>query len=66
MRRGHGHDAAGGPRPPGAAAAAAILAAAAAANELFFGHLFRCGAALPAAFFVAYLAGRACAGRAGR
>ena len=43
--------------------AAAILAAAAAANELFCGHLFRCGAALPAVFFVAYLAGRACAGR---
>jgi hypothetical protein len=42
---------------------AAILAAAAAANELFFGHLFRCGAALPAAFYVAYLAGRACTGR---
>jgi len=45
-------------------AAAATLAAAAAANELFFGHLARCGAALPALFFVAYLAGRACAGRA--
>ena len=45
-------------------AAAAVLAAAAAVNELFFGHLFRCGAALPAVFFVAYLAGRACAGRA--
>jgi signal transduction histidine kinase len=45
-------------------AAAATLAAAAAANELFCGHLFRCGAALPAVFFVAYLAGRACAGRA--
>ena len=44
-------------------AAAGILAAAAAANELFFGHLIRCGAALPAVFFVAYLAGRACAGR---
>jgi hypothetical protein len=42
---------------------AAVLAAAAAANELFFGHLVRCGAALPAAFYVAYLAGRACAGR---
>ena len=42
---------------------AAILAAAAAANELFFGHLIRCGAALPAAFYVAYVAGRACAGR---
>jgi hypothetical protein len=42
---------------------AAILAAAAAANELFFGHLIRCGAALPAAFYAAYLAGRACAGR---
>jgi signal transduction histidine kinase len=44
-------------------AAAAVLAAAAAVNELFFGHLFRCGAALPAVFFVAYLAGRFCAGR---
>ena len=44
-------------------AAAGILAAAAAANELFFGHLIRCGAALPAVFFVAYLAGRACACR---
>ena len=44
-------------------AAAAVLAAAAAANELFFGHLVRCGAALPAVFFVAYLAGRFCAGR---
>jgi hypothetical protein len=44
-------------------AAAAILAAAAAANELFFGHLVRCGAALPAVFFVAYLAGRGCVGR---
>jgi hypothetical protein len=45
-------------------AASGVLAAAAAANELFFGHLFRCGAALPALFFVAYLAGRACAGQA--
>jgi signal transduction histidine kinase len=45
-------------------AAACILAAATAANELFFGHLVRCGATLPAVFFVAYLAGRACAGRA--
>src|SRR5580658_6451447 len=45
-------------------AVAGVLAAAAAANELFFGHLFRCGAALPAVFFVAYLAGRACTGRA--
>ena len=44
-------------------AAAGILATAAAANELFFGHLIRCGAALPAVFFVAYLAGRACACR---
>jgi hypothetical protein len=42
--------------------AAAILAAATAANELFFGHLIRCGAALPASFYVMYLAGRACAG----
>ena len=45
-------------------AASGVLAAAAAANELFFGHLVRCGAALPAVFFVAYLAGRACVGRA--
>jgi hypothetical protein len=45
-------------------AVATFLAAAAAANELFFGHLVRCGPALPAVFFVAYLAGRACAGRA--
>jgi signal transduction histidine kinase len=44
-------------------AAAGILAAAAAVNVLFFGHLIRCGPALPAVFFVAYLAGRACAGR---
>src|SRR3984885_4722471 len=43
-------------------AAAGVLAAAAAVNELFFGHLFRCGAALPAVFFVAYLAGRSCVG----
>lgn len=42
---------------------AAFLAAAAAANEIFFGHLIRCGAALPAAFFVAYVAGNARAGR---
>jgi hypothetical protein len=42
---------------------AAALAAAAAANELLFGHLVRCGAALPAAFYVAYVAGRAGAGR---
>jgi hypothetical protein len=47
----------------GPLAAAVVLAAAAAANELFFGHLIRCGAALPAIFFVAYLAGRARAGR---
>jgi signal transduction histidine kinase len=45
-------------------AAAGVLAAAAAANELFFGHLIRCGAALPAVFFLAYLAGRSRAGRA--
>ena len=37
--------------------AAASLAAASAANELFLGHLVRCGATLPAVFFVAYLAG---------
>ena len=43
--------------------AAVILAAAAAANEVFFGSLVRCGAALPAVFFVAYLAGRARTGR---
>jgi hypothetical protein len=50
------------PRAP--LAAAGVLAVAAAANELFFGHLIRCGATLPAVFFVAYLAGRARAGRA--
>ena len=44
--------------------AAVVLAAAAAANEVFFGSLVRCGPALPAVFFVAYLAGRACVGRA--
>ncbi|HEX4088055.1 MAG TPA: hypothetical protein VHZ33_05020 [Trebonia sp.] len=44
--------------------AAVLLAGAAAANEVFFGSLVRCGPALPAVFFVAYLAGRACAGRA--
>jgi hypothetical protein len=44
--------------------AAVVLAAAAAANEVFFGSLVRCGPALPAVFFVAYLAGRARAGRA--
>ena len=44
-------------------AAAGVLAVAAAVNELFFGHLFRCGAALPAIFFVAYLAGRSRVGR---
>jgi len=44
-------------------AAAGVLGAAAAANELFFGHLVRCGATLPAVFFVAYLAGRSCVGR---
>src|SRR3984885_13010035 len=44
-------------------AVAGVLAAAAAVNELFFGHLFRCGAALPAVFFLAYLAGRSCVGR---
>ena len=43
---------------------AVVLAAAAAANEVFFGFLVRCGPALPAVFFVAYLAGRACVGRA--
>src|SRR5580693_3096231 len=42
---------------------AAATLAAAVANELFFAHLIRCGAALPAAFYVAYVAGRACAGR---
>ena len=44
-------------------AAAGVLGAAAAANEVFFGHFVRCGATLPAVFFVAYLAGRSCAGR---
>jgi hypothetical protein len=47
------------PRAP--LAAAGVLAAATAANELFFGHLVRCGATLPAVFFVAYLAGRGAA-----
>ena len=50
------------PRAP--LAAAGVLAVATAANELFFGHLVRCGATLPAVFFVAYLAGRARVGRA--
>jgi signal transduction histidine kinase len=50
------------PRAP--LAAAGVLAVATAANELFFGHLIRCGATLPAVFFVAYLAGRARVGRA--
>ena len=44
-------------------AAAGVLGAAAAANEVFFGHFVRCGATLPAVFFVAYLAGRSCVGR---
>ncbi len=44
--------------------AAWVLAVAATANELSFGHLVRCGAALPAVFYVAYLAGRAQVGRA--
>ncbi|MEO8828818.1 hypothetical protein [Lapillicoccus sp.] len=35
--------------------AAATLAVATLANGLLFGHLVRCGAALPAAFFVAYV-----------
>jgi hypothetical protein len=39
------------------AAAGLTLAVAAGANELFFGHLIRCGPALPAAFFVAFVAG---------
>jgi hypothetical protein len=39
-------------------AAALTLAAAAAANDVFFGHLVRCGAALPATFFVAFVCGR--------
>ena len=41
------------------------LAVAAAVNEVFFGHLARCGAALPAAFVVAFVAGYAL-GRHGR
>jgi signal transduction histidine kinase len=32
-------------------------------NELAFGHLIRCGAALPAAFYLAYVAGNAAIGR---
>ena len=43
-------------------AAAVILAGAAAGNELFFGHLIRCGATLPAVFYVAYVAGAAVGG----
>jgi len=35
------------------------LALGAGLNELFFGHLVRCGPALPAAFFVAFVAGSA-------
>lgn len=37
--------------------AAISLAAAAAANELFFGHVVRCAAALPAVFVVSFVAG---------
>ena len=38
-------------------AAGVSLAAGAALNELFFGHLVRCGPALPATFFVAFVGG---------
>ena len=37
--------------------AALSIAAAAAVNEPFLAHLARCGAALPATFFVAFAAG---------
>jgi signal transduction histidine kinase len=40
-------------------AAGLTLAVAAGVNELFFGHLARCGSALPAAFGVAFAAGYA-------
>ena len=45
--------------------AAFSLAAAAAVNEPFLAELARCGAALPAAFFVAFAAGRAFGRRQG-
>jgi signal transduction histidine kinase len=45
--------------------AAFSLAAAAAVNEPFLTHLARCGAALPAAFFVAFVAGSALGRRRG-
>jgi hypothetical protein len=45
--------------------AAFSLAAAAAVNEPFLTHLARCGAALPAAFFVAFAAGYALGQRRG-
>ena len=40
--------------------AAAALAFGAAVNWLFIGHLVRCGAALPAVFFVAFAIGLRC------
>jgi signal transduction histidine kinase len=40
-------------------AAGVSIAIAAGVNELFFGHLIRCGAALPAAFLIAFVAGYA-------
>jgi signal transduction histidine kinase len=45
--------------------AAVTLAAAAAVNEPFLGHLVRCGPALPAAFFVAFVAAYALGRRRG-
>ncbi|HEY5051196.1 MAG TPA: hypothetical protein VII50_09860 [Acidothermaceae bacterium] len=42
---------------------ATVLAAGTLLNNLFFGHLVRCGPALPAAFFVAYVIAAATIGR---
>jgi hypothetical protein len=42
---------------------AAILVAATLVNNLFFGHLVRCGPALPAAFYVAYVVAATTTGR---
>jgi signal transduction histidine kinase len=44
-------------------AVAAVIAVAAPLNGLILGHAVRCGAAMPAAFFVAYLVGSRLAGR---
>jgi signal transduction histidine kinase len=45
------------------ATVAAILATATLLNELFFGHLVRCGPGLPAAFYVAYVIAVGTSGR---